>query len=361
MRRNLAIVVLAVSCTLAVSLHAQPALTPAAGVAEPAKPAAKPGEAPLIAMSEWLAGTWQRIVAIWNYEVISVDDRPITVSKIVAGFILLFIGFLLSRWLSRWLGTRLLPRMGVNESATAAFQSIAFYCLVATFTMMALQLVSVPLTVFTFFGGAIAIGVGFGSQNIVNNFISGLILLAERPIRVGDTVELAGFRGRITQIGARSTRVLTADNLEIIVPNSTFLESNVINWTLTDSQIRTAVVVGVAYGSPTREVARLLRRAAEEHGQVLATPEPVVRFTDFAESSLVFELQVWIHLRSIAERARIESDLRFRIDNLFNEAHIVIAYPQRDVHIDSQRPIPIRLVASEAADNSTDPRSSKTV
>ena len=122
---------------------------------------------------------------------------------------------------------------------------------------MALELIHLPLTVFAFMGGAVAIGVGFGSQNVLNNFMSGLILLAERPIRVGDLVDIDGLYGTIEHVGARSTRVKTGSNLEIIVPNSKFLENNVTNWTLSDARIRVSVQVGVAYGTPTGKVSRV--------------------------------------------------------------------------------------------------------
>ena len=130
------------------------------------------------------------VKAAWNYELTSVDDRPITVSKVVSGVVLMLLGLYFSRRLSRLIGNRMLPRMGLQNGAATAIQSIAFYLLITCFGFVSLELINVPLTVFAFLGGAVAIGVGFGSQNILNNFISGLILLAERPIRVGDLVEI---------------------------------------------------------------------------------------------------------------------------------------------------------------------------
>lgn len=303
-------------------------------------------------LGQRLAIFWQYVTSVWNYVLTSVDDRPITVGKIISGLILLIIGYLASRYLSRVVGYRVLPRVGMHESAATAMQSIVFYLLVATFTLLALKLVNVPLTVFTFLGGALAIGVGFGSQNIVNNFISGLILLAERPIRSGDLIQLDTLIGTVTKIGARSTRVTTATNLEIIVPNSKFLEGNVVNWTLSDDRIRTSVNIGVAYGSPTREVSRLLRRAADEHGLIMSNPEPLVWFSEFGDNALQFELHFWIRMRTLAERRRIESDIRHKIDSLFREARIVIAFPQRDVHLDISGPLDVRLFHSNNDDES---------
>ena len=296
---------------------------------------------------DWLASTWQIAKTCWQYELTSIDDQPITVGKVVIGFILLLIGYILSRRISRLLGTRVLPRLGMNEGVSAALQTIAFYLMLATVGLFTLEMLHIPVTVFTFLGGAIAIGVGFGSQNVLNNFISGLILLAERPVRVGDLVEIDGLQGNIEQIGARSTRLKTGSNLEIIVPNSKFLENNVTNWTLSDTRVRTSVAVGVDYGSPTREVARLLQQAAEANPHVLRQPEPLVLFQGFGDNTLNFEVLFWISTRTTTHRLRVESDLRFAIDDVLRAAKITIAFPQRDVHLDTSRPLEIRVHAAE--------------
>ncbi len=249
--------------------------------------------------------------------------------------------------LSRLLARLLHRRTRLDAGAATAFQSLSFYLLLVIFFLFALRTVNIPLTAFTILGGAFAIGIGFGSQNILNNFISGLILLAERPIKVGDIVEIDRTQGRVERIGARSTRVCTFDNTHIIVPNSAFLERNVVNWTLSDDVIRTHVDVGVAYGSPTREVDRLIHRALAEHGQILDDPEPLVLFTAFGDNALEFRAYFWIRVHASTNKLRIESDVRYRIDHLFRDAGVSIAFPQRDVHLDADRPIPVRLVQGE--------------
>jgi small-conductance mechanosensitive channel len=291
-----------------------------------------------------IARAWNWVVDAWNYEITSVDDRPITIRKIVIGLFLLVTGFIASRMLSHLLARRLLSRFGIHASGVSALQSVAFYFLLIIFTLFALHVASVPLTAFTILGGALALGVGFGSQNIVNNFISGLILLAERPVRVGDLLELDGMTATVEKIGARSTRVRTGANLEIIVPNSKFLENNVINWTLSDDRIRSSVKVGVIYGSPTARVAQLLRRAADENNLALTQPEPFVLFTGFGDNSLDFELFFWLRASSLMHRMRLESELRFEIDSLFREAGLVIAFPQRDVHLDTSGPLQVQML-----------------
>ena len=311
------------------------------------------GDADEWSVNVWIRTAWGYVASAWNMELASVDGRPITVGKIVIGVVLVFFGFLLARWISRSLERVLAQRLGMPESGAAALKSMAFYVFLISFALAALRFINIPLTVFTFLGGAIAIGVGFGSQNILNNFISGLILLAERPIKVGDLIQIDDLYGNVEHIGARSTRIRTGRNLEIIVPNSRFLENNVVNLTLGDDRLRTSVSVGVAYGSPTREVTTMLKRAAEEHGRVLKKPEPFVWFMEFGDNSLNFELHFWVTVRNVTDRVRVESDVRYRIDNLFRDAGIVIAYPQCDMHVDNGRPLQIQVVPSEGMQDPT--------
>jgi potassium efflux system protein len=290
------------------------------------------------------ANAWAIGGRIYNIVLINgADGKPlITVGTLSGGLVLLGLGYIMAGIISRWVASRLLSRFGLNRSAISPIQSITFYGLLASFTMLSLNVLNVPMTVFSFLGGALAIGAGFGSQNIVNNFISGLILLAERPIRVGDVIQLDAFTGTVTQIGARSTKIATAANHEIIVPNSKLLETSVVNWTLTDDTVGCVLSLGAAYGSPTREVERMLHLAASEHPQVLKDPQPEVLFKDFAADSLLFELRFWVHLRD-TRKAEVESDLRFRIDELFADRGLVMAYPQRDVHLNVLRPVEVRL------------------
>ncbi|MCA9289946.1 MAG: mechanosensitive ion channel [Phycisphaerales bacterium] len=301
-----------------------------------------------VSFAERIHSIWEGILSIWHFGIWNVDDNPITVGKIGVGLLILCMGVFASRWISGLLGRRVLPRFKLNEGASAAIQSIMFYILIVTFTLIAFRAVNIPLTAFTVAGGALAIGVGFGSQNVIANFISGLIILAERPVRVGDLVDVGGLYGTVEHIGARSTRLRTGDNVDIVVPNSTFLEQNVVNWTLTEDKIRIFVGVGVAYGSPTRDVSRLLTRAVEEHGRVHNKPSPIVLFKEFGDNSLNFEVHFWITMKRLMDRRIIESDVRHRIDSLFREAGITIAFPQRDVHFDAASPIPVRIVADDA-------------
>ena len=281
---------------------------------------------------------WGQFLAVWKMKVF----KEVTVEEVVLALLLIVVAYILANRISKWFSRRVLSRLGLEPNSAAIVQKIAFYTLLAAFTLVTLNTLGVPVTVFSFFGGALAVGIGFGSQNIVNNFISGLILLAERPIRVGDVIQIDGVTGKVTEIGARSTRVTTGANMEILVPNSSILQGNVVNWTLTDDVISSKITVGVAYGSPARTVARLLQQAAEENTNILKDPAPSVSFTNFGDHALEFELSFWLRL-SVADRGRTESDLRFAVDDLFGEHGIIIAYPQRDVHLNLLRPVEVRL------------------
>lgn len=294
-----------------------------------------------------LASGWQWLKEIWNYPVATVQDRPITLHKIVIGILILVLGFFASRTLSRMFARSVLTRLGVHESASSAIQTITYYVLVLFFILFALHVANVPLTAFTILGGALALGLGFGSQNVVSNFISGLILLAERPIRIGDLIQVDGLFAVVEKIGARSTRVKTGSNLEILVPNSKFLENNVTNWTLSSTMVRCEIQVGVVYGSPTKSVEQLLIKAAKIQEEIIDEPTPFVWFRDFGDNSLNFQLNFWINMTSLTRRLTIESQVRFTIDEMFRDEGIIIAFPQRDVHLDMVKPLEVRMLPPE--------------
>lgn len=280
----------------------------------------------------------------WHFQLIVIDNRPITLGKVLTGMALLVMGYFITRSLSREIEKKLLSRLDLEASLRASLKTVIFYFLLSLLTLFVLRLLNVPLTIFTVLGGALALGVGFGSQNIVNNFISGLILMVERPVRVGDLVEVEGLYGTVEHIGARSTRIKSVDNTHIVVPNSSFLEKNVLNWTLSDNVIRSRVDVGVAYGSPTRDVEKILIQVASDEKKVLRYPEPKVIFANFGSDSLEFELYFWTQVTSMTELRLLASSIRFEIDHAFKEAGIVIAFPQRDVHFDTQKPLQVQIM-----------------
>lgn len=301
------------------------------------------------------AGDWLKTA--WNFEIFTVEDsivvdgrtitgtRGITVAKVAQAILIVVIGYLVVAVLSR-LAMRLALRKGALDetSARIARKWILAVSLVVLL-LLALDVVKIPLTAFAFLGGAIAIGAGFGMQTLLKNLISGVMLLMERPFKPRDIVEVGGIRGEVTDINVRSCTIRDANGIETLVPNSTFLEQNVTNWTLTNRRVRFALNVGVAYGSSARRVADLLLEVAARHKLVLDDPAPEVLFADFADNALLFTLQVWIEVGPGRRTGNmIVSDLRFMIDASFAEHGIVIPFPQRDVHLDAAAPIPVRLV-----------------
>lgn len=264
---------------------------------------------------------------------LKVGDTSLTLGQLLSVAAFLALGIFLILWSGRFIRTRLVSK-GVNadvvQIVSRAYLILGFVIL----AVMAMDILGIPLAAFAFVSGAIAIGVGFGAQNIINNFISGWILMWERPIRIGDFLEMGDVRGTVESINTRSTCIKRVDGVRLLVPNSYLLENTVTNWTLIDRLVRTSVRVGVAYGSDVSLVKALLAQAAEENADVLKNPEYSVVFDDFGENSLVFELQVWTLATAERSLRVLRSDLRFRIDQLFRDNEVVISFPQRDVHLD---------------------------
>jgi len=269
----------------------------------------------------------------WNLTLVTLaGGAEITVGQIVLTILFVVVALVAVWWLQRLVG-RQLVKAKVDPNVAQTIQRVLFYSLLVVVFIMTLGLLNVPITALAFISGAIAIGVGFGAQNIINNLISGWILMSERPVRIGDFVEIDEHRGVVEIIGNRSTRIRRIDGVHLLVPNSQMLERVVVNWTLVDKDFRTTVRVGVAYGSPVRLVEELLYRAVDEQKEALKKPAPLVVFEDFGDSALIFDVFFWCHAGSERELRAVRSDVRFRVTGLFEEHGIVIAFPQRDVHL----------------------------
>jgi small-conductance mechanosensitive channel len=286
-----------------------------------------------------------------DFELYVIDDQSITIKKVLLALLILVVGLFLANLFSRFVANRILARTQLDESTKAAIHKVSFSVLTIILVLYALHTVNIPLTVLTLLGGAVAIGVGFGSQNLINNFISGFIIMFERPIKIDDIIEIDNIIGRVQHIGTRCTQIRTQANLNILVPNSSFLEKNIINWTLSDDVVRCAVSVGVAYGSSTRDTVKALERAVEEHELILKKPAPIIIFKDFGDNGLIFEVFFWIRLgKGRMVKLQIESNVRFLIEKHLREAGIVVAFPQRDVHMDTSKPLDLRIVKADKDD-----------
>ena len=277
--------------------------------------------------------TWEQIERVLNMTLFTFGETDITLGKIALVPIFLVIGILLTRWIANMIANRMTNKQ-VAPDVVHLVRRLVFILAIVILAITILDFINVPITAFAFVSGAIAIGVGFGAQNIINNFISGWILMWERPIRIGDFLEVEDARGRVEAINTRSTRFRRSDGVHMLIPNSILLENTVVNWTLVDRLMRTSVRVGVAYGSPAKKVRDLIAQAAKEMTTVLNEPEPQVIFDDFGDNALMFEVFFWVEAAVERDLRTIRSDIRFRIDELFAEHGIVIAFPQRDVHLD---------------------------
>jgi potassium efflux system protein len=306
-------------------------------------------------VKERLQIAYSFVKEVWNTELYVatettvVNDRSIirpvsvTVGKVLKALIILFIGIWLSGKIGRVIQWALTKRLKWPKSKAEPVGKVLFGVMFVGVFIFSLVSVNIPLAVFTFLGGALAIGVGFGAQHLINNFISGLILLFDRSIRVGDILEVDGQRGRVTEIGMRSARIHRFDGIDMLVPNSKFLQEKVTNWTLADLRMRYSVSVGVAYGSSTRETERVMLKAIVTHPMVLNDPPPTILFEEFGDSALVFTGYFWMDLISNRDNRIAVSEIRHMINELLGKAGIVISFPQRDVHVDSSRPLEVRV------------------
>lgn len=301
----------------------------------------------------FLSGIW-RLELFVAEDTITVDGqeitgrRSVTFGKIISAILILVVGYWLTDLFSRFLQPIFIKRFKIEANQANLIRRWVRVVLVFGLALFSLVSVKIPLTVFAFAGGALAIGLGFGLQTLLKNFVCGIIILFERPFRVGDVLDVAGQRGTVSGIGIRSSVLQLWDGTETLIPNSALLENNLTNWTYTNRVVRFTVTVGVAYGSDTRRVVQLMGEIAERHGVVEKDPKPQVLFTNFGESALNFELRFWVDVVK-ANAAQVSSDLRQMIAGTFAEHMIVIAFPQRDLHLDVVRPLQVQVVPVSAA------------
>jgi len=268
--------------------------------------------------------------------------QGISVGSLVIASIFLLIGLLIAQRISRLFGAYAGRRLSIDPSRRDILQKLLFTIIAAVVVFTILNWLDIPLTTFAFLGGALAIGVGFGTQTLMNNFISGIILMAEQQVKVGDIITIETNTGKVTHLGGRCTRVLLGDNSELLVPNSYLLEKNVINQTLGDSQRQFDFIIGVSYGSPIQKVLELLQGVLEAHPKILKSKPRQVFFEQFGPSSLNFHLYYSLDVRASDNRA-VGSELRLSIDTLCKEQGIEIASPQRDIFLHAPTPIAVRL------------------
>lgn len=290
-------------------------------------------ELPLSArVGDWLQRAWETAKAVWTFEVFAAEDtievdgkkvtgrRSVTVGKILSALAILLVGYWICLYVARLLGRLAITRLGLTPEVANLVRQWSQAVLITILIVISLVTVKIPLTVFAFLGGAFAIGVGFGAQTLLKNVISGILLLVERPLRVGDLIEVDNIRGRVTTIGLRSSTVRDAKGMETLIPNSNFLERHLTNWTYSSRISRFSLRVGAPYQSSTRAVIDLLADVAKEHPHVLKVPQPQVLLEEFGSQARIFTLNYWIEIRLDVDPNEVASELRFAIEKRFTDA-----------------------------------------
>lgn len=295
--------------------------------------------------------------AFWNYEIFAIDDiivvdgrelktkRSVTIGKSLGAIAILIIGFMLiSRLIRRTLA------IAVNKAHLGASKSVVigrWLMLFAGFTLIitAFNLVEIPLSIFAFFGGALAIGIGFGTQNILKNLISGVILLIEKPIRIGDLVEIDDVTGVVTSIGIRFSTIHGAQGTDTLIPNSALVEHKLVNWTYSTPDIRKEIKITVAYNSDVDAVCSILNNVCIEHPSVMDSPAPLVTLDDFGDNGIVFTLQCWMRVQPGLVVGQVLSQLRISILAAFKENGIDLPFPQRVIQFDTSQPLEVNVLS----------------
>lgn len=265
------------------------------------------------------------------WETVVFAPANLTTGSIVSLLFLLTIGIKSSKYLAYQIGDRFLRNTKLNKGARAAVENLSYYILVVLFVLVALTIAKVPLTIFTFFGGALAIGLGFGSQNIVSNFISGIILQVEQPVKVGDIIEVEGVIGVVEHIGGRSTKILSGNNTHLILPNSSLLDKNLVNWTLQDNVIRSKIKVGIAYDSDLDLVHKVITETLDSFPDIMTNPAPRFLLESFGDSALEYGIYFWVPVQGGLERIMVESQFRMLLLKNFRTHNINIPFPMRTI------------------------------
>lgn len=269
---------------------------------------------------------------IINYRLFSVGESNLTLGLILTLIFSVVALLVIAEWIKKFIVVKVLKKYNIEQGTRQSVGTIVKYVLIIAGMFSILQTNGIDLSAFGILAGALGVGIGFGLQNITNNFISGLIILFEQPIKVGDRIEVGNTSGDVIKISARSTTVVTNDNISVIIPNSKFIDDQVINWSHNDRMVRFNFAVGVSYKEDPQKVKRVLMEVAKDNPNILNSPEPDVLFEKFDDSSLNFNLRVWTS-DYINKPGVLKSQLYYEIFRRFSEEGIEIPFPQRDIHI----------------------------
>lgn len=285
---------------------------------------------------------------VFTRPLFTLGDNEISLITIIY----VLFSFVALTWISgrfrKILVSRILVKANIEPSVRESIGTVTKFLIILIGTIIIIQTAGIDMTAITLVAGALGVGIGFGLQNITDNFISGIIILFEKPIKVGDRIEVGEIQGNVTNISFRATQVLTNDNISVIVPNSQFISNQVINWSHNDRNIRFRIPVGVSYNEDPDKIRELLLQVADANPHVLKTPPPSVLFDAYGDNSLNFFLAVWTATHTDRPRV-LKSELYFEIFRKFKAEGVEIPFPQRDIHLKTQ-PIFIERVDSKNAD-----------
>lgn len=271
---------------------------------------------------------------LMSFNLLKLGDSNLTLGLLLGLLISIFLLFFVAEVIRKFLANKVLTRYRLDLGTRQSISTIVKYLLIIIGLVTILQNSNVDLSALGILAGAIGVGIGFGLQNITNNFISGLIILFESPIKVGDRIEVDQVYGDVIKISARSTMILTNDNISIIVPNSQFIDNPVINWSHNDRNIRFNIPVGVSYKEDPQRIKSILMKVAKENPGVLDYPEPDVLFKEYNDSSIDFILRLWTS-EYINKPQVLKSQIYYEVFKKFGEENVEIPFPQRDLHIKS--------------------------
>lgn len=290
-------------------------------------------------MKETLDDLWlevgegtKALLEIFTTSLFKLGANEISLATILYMLISFIILTIVARRIKKILVEKILIKANLDRGVRASIGTITKFIILLIGTIIIIQSAGIDLTALTLVAGALGVGIGFGLQNITDNFISGVIILFEKPIKVGDRIDVGDVQGDVISISFRATTILTNDNISIIVPNSEFISSKVINWSHNDRNIRFRIPVGVSYNEDPDKIKKILLKVADNNPHVLKSPPPSVLFDAYGDSSLNFYLAVWTSTHTDKPRI-LKSELYFEIFRIFKEENVEIPFPQRDIHI----------------------------
>jgi small-conductance mechanosensitive channel len=268
-----------------------------------------------------------------------INQTPVTPASLIIFALIVLASVFVTRLFTRILFDRILKRFNIKEGIRYTLRRLTEYTLILVGIIVAFQFVGIDLSGLAVIFGLLSVGIGFGLQSVTANFVAGLVLLFERPVKIGDRITVGDVEGDVEEISLRATRVRTLNNISIIVPNSQFVSSNIVNWSYGDLRVRLDIDVGVSYGSELDLVLKSLKEVALENANVLKEPEPDVLLREFGDSSWNMRLRAWID--NPKRHHAIRSEINCAIVRKFREKGIEIPFPQRDLHVRSPLPLPV--------------------